>query len=167
VDGGITDNLGLRSFYEVIELYGGLETFVRKMGRRPSRNSAVIVVDASTKPGYGIASSDKVPTIEQTIGAVTDIQLHRYNATTLELMQNSMKRWSEELSELGHPVASHLIEVNLRDLGSREQQVKVNAIPTSLSLSDEQVDMVIKAGRTLLRENPEFQTFLRSLKDHP
>jgi NTE family protein len=164
VDGGITDNLGLRTFYEVIEFYGGMDAFIRKMNRRPSRTSAIIVVDASTEPGYGIAVSEKVPTIEQTIGAVTDIQLHRYNATTLELMQRSLKRWSDELSELGYPVETHFIEVNLRDLGSPEQQRRVNAIPTSFSLNDEQVDVVIRAGRTLLRENPDFQAFLGSLK---
>jgi NTE family protein len=164
VDGGITDNLGLRTFYEVIEFYGGMDAFVRKMGRPPSRTAAIIVVDASTEPGYGIASSKKVPTIEQTIGAVTDIQLHRYNASTLELMQNSLKRWGDELSELGYPVDTHLVEVNLRDLGSPERQHSVNTIPTSFSLSDEQVDEVIAAGRTLLRENSDFQAFLSSLK---
>jgi NTE family protein len=164
VDGGITDNLGLRTFYEVIEFYGGMRTFVRRMGRPPSRTAAVIVVDASTDPGYGIAASERVPNIEQTIGAVTDIQLHRYNATTLELMQNSLGRWSDELAELGYPVDTHLIQVNLRELGSPEQQRSVNAIPTNFSLSDEQVDAVIAAGRTLLRENPDFQAFLSNLR---
>jgi NTE family protein len=166
VDGGITDNLGLRTFYEVIEFHGGMEAFVRKLGRRPSRTAAVIVVDASTEPGYGIAASKEVPTIEQTIGAVTDIQLHRYNASTLELMQHSLKSWSDELSELGYPVDTHLIEVNLRDLDA-PQPLNVHTIPTSFSLSDEQIDVLIEAGRRLLRDNPRFQTFRASLKDKP
>ncbi len=164
VDGGITDNLGLRTFFDVIELYGGMEAFVRTVGRRPSPNSAIIVVNASTDPGYGIATSKKVPTIEQTINAVTDIQLHRYNATTLELMQSSLKRWRKELSETESPRETPLIEVDLRDVGSPEQQRVVNAIPTSFSLSDEQLRVVIRAGRTLLRSNPTFQEFLRTLQ---
>jgi NTE family protein len=166
VDGGITDNLGLRTFYEVIEFHGGMEAFVRKLGRRPSRTAAVIVVDASTEPGYGIAASKEVPTIEQTIGAVTDIQLHRYNASTLELMQHSLKSWSDELSGLGYPVDTYLIEVNLRDLDA-PQPLNVHTIPTSFSLSDEQIDVLIEAGRRLLRDNPRFQTFRASLKDKP
>jgi NTE family protein len=166
VDGGITDNLGLRTFYEVIEFHGGMEAFVRKLGRRPSRTAAVIVVDASTEPGYGIAASKEVPTIEQTIGAVTDIQLHRYNASTLELMQHSLKSWSDELSALGYPVDTHLIEVNLRDLDA-PQPLNVHTIPTSFSLSDEQIDVLIEAGRRLLRDNPRFQTFRASLKGKP
>lgn len=165
VDGGITDNLGLRTFYEVVELYGGMDSFIRKMGRRPARTAAIIVVDASTEPGYGIAASKKVPTIEQTIGAVTDIQLHRYNATTLELMQRSLKRWGAELSKNGYPVETHLIEVNLRDVGSPEEQRRVNAIPTNFSLDDDQVDAMIDAGRMLLRRNTGFQAVLDSLKE--
>ena len=164
VDGGITDNLGLRTFNEVIELYGGMGAFLQKLGRRPSRNSAIIVVDASTEPGYGIAASRKVPTIEQTIGAVTDIQLHRYNATTLELMQRSLKRWSDELAESDDPVETRLIEVNLREFGSPEQQRMVNEIPTNYYLDETQVGVMIEAGRTLLRMNPDFQAFLESLK---
>lgn len=166
VDGGITDNLGLRTFFDVIELYGGMGSFVRTIGRRPSRDSAIIVVNASTDPGYGIAASKKIPTIEQTVNAVTDIQLHRYNATTLELIQSSLKRWGKELSEINHPLETHLVEVNLSDVGSPEKQRVVNAIPTSFSLTDEQVNVVIEAGRTLLRNNPAFKTFLRSLQSN-
>ena len=50
VDGGITDNLGLRTFYEVIELFGGIKPFLDRMGKRPLNNSALIVVNAATAP---------------------------------------------------------------------------------------------------------------------
>jgi NTE family protein len=163
VDGGITDNLGLRTFYEIIELYGGMDDFVKRMKRRPARTSAIIVVDASTDPGYGIATSKKVPTIEQTIGAVTDIQVHRYNATTLELIQHSLKRWREQLSEIDRPLEARIVEVNLREIGSPRLQHAVNSIPTSFSLTDEQVDVVIRAGRRLLRNNPTFQALVNEL----
>ena len=38
-----------------------------------------------------------------------------------------------------------------------------NAIPTSFSLSDEQNDKLIKAGRDLLRNNPVYQQLVRDL----
>ena len=47
VDGGITDNLGLRAIYEVIEIAGGPAVFLQKMNRKPSRRIAVISVNAS------------------------------------------------------------------------------------------------------------------------
>lgn len=39
-----------------------------------------------------------------------------------------------------------------------------NSLPTSLELTNRQVDSLIVAGRTLLRENPEFQAFLAASK---
>jgi hypothetical protein len=38
-----------------------------------------------------------------------------------------------------------------------------NMILTSFNLNDEQVDRLIEAGRTLLRDNPEFQQLLTDL----
>ncbi|MEA3275160.1 MAG: patatin-like phospholipase family protein [Pseudomonadota bacterium] len=35
VDGGITDNLGLRAIYEVVEVAGGAKAFLRKFDRKP------------------------------------------------------------------------------------------------------------------------------------
>ncbi|WP_108482856.1 patatin-like phospholipase family protein [Oceaniglobus ichthyenteri] len=44
-------------------------------------------------------------------------------------------------------------------------QTELNAIPTRLRLSVEQVDMAIQAGRLATRKNPELNGFLRSITD--
>lgn len=162
VDGGITDNLGLRSLYEIVELYGGVKAFVEQMGSRHVRKSALIVVDASTDASYGIAETSAEPSIEQTVNAVSDIQLHRYNASTLELMRQSIQRWNRELYAPGKKVDSYFIEVSLRDLMPKERQRTFNQIPTSFTLTDQQVDELISAGRELLRNNRHFQELVHS-----
>jgi NTE family protein len=164
VDGGITDNLGLRSFYETIELYGGINHFLNNMGIRPVRRSVIIVVNASTDPGYGIANSMKEPSIEQTVNAVSDIQLHRYNASTLDIMRLSSKRWHDELAVHYPAVETHFIEINLRNVSSPDKHRFFNLIPSSFSLTDQQVDELINAGRQLLRNNPEFKELVQSMQ---
>ncbi len=163
VDGGITDNLGLRSFYEVIELSGGIETFFRWMGKSPSKRGAMIVVNASTDPGYGVAASKDEPTIEQTLGAVSDIQLHRYNASTVDLMRQNAQKWRDTMKGAGPRAEHHFIEVNLRNVMPAQRRKYFNLIPTSLTLTEEQVDELIGAGRQLLRENPDFQALVKGL----
>ena len=163
VDGGITDNLGLRSFFEIIELYGGIKPFMDKIGYRKTDNSAVIVVDASTDAAHGIAERNDEPTIDQAVNAMSDIQLHRYNASTLELMRDSMQRWNSELSSHGQSSKLHFIEVGLRSPFSKERQEYFNKIPTSFALTNEQVDALIAAGRESLRNNKSFQKLIRSL----
>jgi len=94
---------------------------------------------------------------------MSDVQLHRYNVATLELMKKSTKRWARDLSTPGRPVAPYFIQVGFRDVRQPELLRFFNQVPTSFALSDEQVDKLIAAGRELLRNNPDFQRFLAGL----
>ena len=104
---------------------------------------------------------------EAVIDRVGDIlrtgRLHRYNVATLELMENSVQRWARELSSPGRPVTPYFIQVRFRDIQQPERQRFFNQVPTSFSLTDEQVDELIAAGRELLRNDPDFQRFLAGL----
>lgn len=104
--------------------------------------------------------SNERPSLDETIGAVTDVQLHRYNAATLELMDTSIRRWAREISTQGRPVTPHFIQVGFRDIQEPQRLQFFNRVPTSFSLTDEQVDELIAAGRELLRNNEDFQQFL-------
>jgi NTE family protein len=164
VDGGITDNLGLRAIYEIIEIAGGAKVFVeQKLQRKPPRRLVVISVNASTDPEPEMDASNKQPSLKETIGAMSDVQLHRYNVATLELMEKSVKRCARDLSTPGRPVTPYFIQVGFRDVQQPDQLQFFNQVPTSFSLSDEQVDELIAAGRELLRKNPDFQRFLAGL----
>ena len=163
VDGGITDNLGLRAIYEIIELSGGVNVFAKKLGRDPARRLVVISVNASTDPQPQMDASNKQPSLMETIGAMSDVQLHRYNAATLELMDKSVKRWARETSTPGRPVTPYFIQVGFRDIAQPERRKFFNQVPTSFSLTDEQVDALIAAGRDLLRGNPDYQRFVTGL----
>jgi len=164
VDGGITDNLGLRSIYELVELYGGIDAFMDAMGRTDDSRSVLISVDAAVDSSFGIGQLATEPSLEQSVNAVTDIQLHRYNASTLELMREEFGRWHTELSSSGMTVEPYFVDVALADHPDPEKVAEFNRIPTSLNLSDAQVDALIAAGRLLLRTHPEFRRLLADLK---
>lgn len=164
VDGGITDNLGLRSIYELVELYGGIDAFMDAMGRTDDSRSVLISVDAAVDSSFGIGQLATEPSLEQSVNAVTDIQLHRYNASTLELMREEFGRWHTELSSSGRTVEPYFVDVALADHPDPEKVAEFNRIPTSLNLSDAQVDALIAAGRLLLRTHPEFRRLLADLK---
>lgn len=163
VDGGITDNLGLRAIYDIIEVAGGPRRLLRNVGARPASRLAIVSVNASTRVGSDMEASARAPTLEQTANAVTDIQLHRYNASTVELLQASVRRWADELSTPAAPVESYFVRVDFEAVAEPERRAYFNGIPTSLALSDEQVDQLIAAGRELLRNNVEFRRFVQDL----
>ena len=163
VDGGITDNLGLRAFYEVIEISGGPKVFLKKLNRQPPRRIALISVNASTDPEPEMDASNKQPSLKETIMAMSDVQLHHYNTATLELMKRTVTRWAKELSTPERPVTPYFIRIGFRDIQNPETRGFFNQIPTSFSLSGEQVERLIAAGRELLRNNPDFQQFVADL----
>lgn len=163
IDGGVTDNLGLRALYEYIEVGGGIETVLQRMERKPAPRFAIISVNASTRPATQMEASARAPTLEQTIDAVTDVQLHRYNAATLEQMQASMHRWSEALSTPSLTVEPYFVRIDFSGIPQTPRRRFLNQIPTSLSIEGDHVDALIQAGRELLRDNAEFRRFVADL----
>ena len=53
--------------------------------------------------------------------------------------------------------------VEFKDILHPDERSFFNRIPTSFSLSEEQVDRLIKVGRELLRNNPNYQRLLADL----
>lgn len=164
-DGGITDNLGLRTLLRNASLAGGEQQFygrTHKQSPLPSQ-LAVIVVDASTTSETDIGRSRVLPTIKDTISALADIQLHLYNTETNVLLKQQLMQWTEAMSTAEHPVSSYLIELDVAEIGDPEERVYFNKIPTSFTLEKEQADMLINTARRLLQKNPEYQKLLHEL----
>lgn len=165
VDGGISDNLGLRAVYEIIELSGGATKYVKIFKREPPRRLVVLAVDASTEPQPTMDGSTKAPSLGETIGAMSDVQLHRYNAATIQVMKDSMARWVKAVSTPQKTVTPYFIYLSFRDIKDPAQRAYFNKVPTSFRLTGEQVDKLIEVGGQLLRDHPEFQRLLADLKE--
>ena len=165
VDGGITDNMGLRAMYDIITISGGPEAYMGKLNKKVPSKLAVIAIDASTSPVYEMDETNKQPSIAHSIGAVTGVQLHRYNTATLELVENALDKWSGELSAAGNEMTPYFIEVSFEGIQQLEVRQYFNKVPTSFSLTDEQADKLIAAGRQLLRDHPMFQQLIADIDE--
>jgi len=162
VDGGVTDNLGLRATFDIIDITGGPEAYLQKLNRRPPREIVFIVVNAATEPELAMDGSDQPPSLIETIQAMNDIQVHRYSIDTIELMKQSLAKWAKALSTPERPVTPYFIQLSFRDLAP-ERRTSFNQIPTRFALNNEQVDRLIAVGGELLRANPEFQRLLADI----
>ena len=162
VDGGITDNLGLRAIYDVFTVAGGVDEFVKRHNKPAPRHIVVIMVNASTEPNTDMNQSVKQPSTASVISAVSGLQLARYDAESIRLVKHKMAQWASQ-STPERPLMAHFISVSLQDIKRQDTLEFFNMIPTSFNLNDEQVDRLIEAGRTLLRDNPEFQRLLADL----
>ncbi|MDM0109783.1 patatin-like phospholipase family protein [Variovorax sp. J22R24] len=164
VDGGITDNLGLRALLDAVDLAGGAEKYIQSLGIATPRRIAIISVNAAADAPGGIGESSRQPTFEQTMSAVTNVQLHRYNVATLQQMQQSLDGWTRELTTPERPVSSYFVRLSFEDVPDVPLRRFLNEIPTSFVLDKEQVARLIATGRELLRNNPDYQRLLAGLR---
>jgi NTE family protein len=162
-DGGLTDNLGLRAFQETIDLAGGLRAFLRKLGREPNGHVVVVSVDASGHAAEGLGLDRRAPSMLQAVDVMSDVQLHRYNAATLEQMHDSLDRWAREVSTPQRRVRPWLVRVSLRDIPDPAERTRLSKVTTSFDLEPDEVAALVAAGRALLRDNPEFRRMVGKL----
>ncbi len=163
VDGGITDNMGLRAMTDVVAVSGGPTQFVNKAHRKIPTYVVVLSVNASTEKRPDMNKSAKQPSMLTSMNAMTDIQLHRYNAATIDQVRNNLANWSANLSTPEHEVKSYFMEVSFKQVADPQLKYFLNKVPTSFKLTAEQVDTLIKSAGDLLRADPEYQQLLADL----
>jgi len=163
VDGGITDNLGLHAMIDMIALGGGAKKTLHKLGKKIPKKVVIISVNSSTAPRPEMAFSREEPSIGETISSMSDIQLHRYNTTTQELMKRSVERWSKELSTPERQTQPYFINIGLKSISEPKLQTFFNKIPTSFALSRETVDKLVTGGHNLLHKDPEYQRLVSDM----
>ena len=82
---------------------------------------------------------------------------------TLQQMQQSVEAWAKQLSTPQRPVTPYFIRLSFESVPDGPLRRFLNEIPTSFSLSTEQVDQLIATGRELLRTHPDYQKLVASL----
>jgi len=160
VDGGVADNLGLRALTDRIDTIGSGFLF-NNPGQMP-KDVLVISVNAQVTPEPGIDHSAAEPSVGDTINAFTDVQMSRYDNDTKLLLANKLKYLKKAMQERGHDVSIYNTEVTFESIKTQTLKSYFNNLPTSLELSDHEVDMLIRAGRDLLRNEPRFKNFLET-----
>jgi len=163
VDGGITDNMGLRAMSDVVAISGGPAEMVNTMQRRLPRHVVILSVNASTEKRSDMDLSPKQPSMLVSMNAMTDVQLHRYNAATVDSVRGFLNAWATQMSSPGHEVKPYFIEVTFEQIPDPTLKLFLNKVPTSFSLTDEQVDTLISSARELVRQDPEFQRLVTNL----
>jgi NTE family protein len=161
VDGGIADNLGLRSFYNIVSLTNDPRLAFRKLGHPDVRQILMISVDAHARVRSDWALKKYAPSLFEVIGNISADQIERYSIDTIEIVRSSYEKWTEQISTAERPVTFNFVEVNfdaVRDDASRRY---LNEIGTNFNLKDKQVDRLISAAREVLRNSPDFQAFIK------
>jgi NTE family protein len=155
--------MGLRAITDVVAVSGGPAQMMNKNQRKIPSHVVFVSVNASTEKHPDMNKSAKQPSMLTSMNAVTDIQLHRYNAATIDQVRNNLENWATQLSTPEHEVKSYFIEVSFDQVADPQLKYFLNKVPTAFNLTEEQVNTLIKSARELLQADLEYQQLLTDL----
>jgi NTE family protein len=167
VDGGISDNLGLRAGLDILEAAGGIERAAAYMHAEVVDTMVIISVNAETDPDSTIDLSSAAPGFASMMNAVSGGQIRRYNFETLLLADELLRRSVREAQRAGRSIEGFLVEVGFENFADEKDRRYFKGIPTSFKLSDAQVDELIWAGRELLLDSRDYELLVQSVGGKP
>lgn len=161
LDGGISDNTGLRALLERIQTEHDPQRLPHALGVATLRKAVLIMVSAETPPSRRLDRSEAVPSIFQVIRNVKDIPIGRYSFETTELLRARFEALARDSGKLDPNF--YLAEVTFEALSDPLEHKRFVDIPTSFALPAADVDALRQVAGRLLRESPGFRRLLQDL----
>ncbi len=181
VDGGLADNLGMRTVLETLE---ELEAIRLKRGKSPLdkiKRIVVVVVNSLSVPETTWDESEAPPGNIEILIKATGVPIDRYSFESVELLRDIIARWdlmrrirespafdAKRDPELGRIVDApaarlYAIDVSFPMLKDKKEFAYLNDLPTSFVLPPEAVDRLRAAAGTILLQSPDFQRLLQDI----
>jgi len=175
VDGGMVDNLGVRSLVDRVTASGSLEKSFGSLPPGSVHKIVLISVNSERDTAERIDTSDRAPSVGQVVDALLFGAGSRVTTETTEMVNDVARRLSEQLradrsrpgSRFAPDAEIQVINVSLRGLRDPEVRRTLMSVPTAFTILPIQVRQLQIAGRQALRESPEFQRLRRSLAAEP
>jgi NTE family protein len=177
VDGGVSDNLGLRSYIGRISALGGFWEALKYLGAERVRRVAIILVNAAREETTKYYLSGSVPSLGEVGSSYVAATMGLRDADTVYLLRESLGQWTEDVQRHrcgNSPVSTepgacgdmrfYFIEVKFGALKDEAERTYLGRLPTSFSLPPEAVDRLRDAAHKILIQSDEFQRLLRDLK---
>jgi NTE family protein len=176
LDGGLSDNLGLRAIIDRIIESDGIWNTVKRYNHQKAQHIVLVVVNAASVTPSKWDRNKTNPPESAVLDASTTIPLANYNFETQQYIHNNIKIWQQQLADAQcrelqdcHKKPFYLIEVSLEEHPDHDIRERLTSIATGYSLTPEQTDELINAARTMLRNHPQFKRLKQNLQlqHHP
>jgi len=170
VDGGVADNLGIRSIIDIVSFHDdSMWNAMKTYGMQKSKKMVFVTVNASSFINPAIGKRRRGPSTVNVLDTTTTIQSNKYNTETIDILRGQFPKWKKQVQE-GRcrelktkdctDIDFQLIEVNLEDLNDSEI-AELGIIPTALELPHDKIDQLKAAGKNLLIRSEGFQSLLK------
>jgi len=177
VDGGISDNLGIRAGMDRMTQVGNFWSSLKYAGWENTRKAIFILVNAETGVDKSVDLKKNPPGIFSVLSSITTTPISRYNFETIELMKLNFKTWAEDVrsGRCNDPdykgdkascddIEFYLIELNFNNIPDEKEREYFKSLPTSFKLDDKTVDDLREIAGRLLNQSKVWQRLLRDVQ---
>lgn len=128
---------------------------------------AVITVNSLSQPDTDWGEHESPPGAVSIVLKVSGISIDRYSFEQIDLLHDYVRRVEQATQrDPSLPAIQFFcIDVSFDAITDPAERRYFMDLPTSFSLTDEQVDRLRKIGGRLLRQSPEFQRMLQAPLD--
>jgi hypothetical protein len=137
------------------------------------RRVLVLSIDGQAAPPRTLALQRSTGGVLSAISAASGTQIDVYNFETLALARQQVNHLADGVRAIrcetapvidGRPcedVRGELVHISLADVQDAAWRDRLGAIPTGLTLEDEDVDALVRFGTELVRDNPSVRAVAR------
>ena len=179
VDGGISDNVGMRGVLDALQLLEALHSAGVPTPLDHVKRIVVFVVNSLSSPPTGWDISERGPGMVEVLLKSSGVPIDHYSYEATELLKDISARWetARRLRDLAGcatakdaPICAairvpqakiYAVDVSFPALKDQAELDYLNRQPTSFALPAEAVDRLRAAAGTIIAASPEFQRVLK------
>jgi len=181
VDGGVSDNLGMRSVLDSLEIMEALHLIGQPTPLDHLRRVVVFVVNSLSSPKTEWDKSESPPGTISILLKAAGVPIDHYSYEATELLRDKQARWqsmrmlreSPAFAANKDPAVTaalrtpdptiYAIDVSFAALNDKAELDYLNELPTSFYLPDEAVDRLRVAAGKAIMASPDFQRLLKDV----
>jgi NTE family protein len=184
VDGGVSDNLGMRAILEGLEEIEASPAFRAVLGMERVRRIVVIVVNSRSSPSTDWDKGEPAPGVFSQLLQSSSVPIDRYSYESVELLKDMVHGWTVKrelmiararLAGQAEAQASasvpdidvFAIDVSFDAIADPKERAYFMNQPTSFVLTPEAVDRLRAVAGVLLRQSADYQRLLKDLGAAP
>ena len=179
LDGGLADNIGLRS---ILRAYDRSDGFIaQRINAGHIKRLIVIAVNARTDPPEQLSRQERSPRLSDVFVKTATVSMESLSADTIdyainrqserEQAQTNVRLCNQRLTGCGaepfptfaQEIRTCFVEISFEGLPSPARE-EFLALPTTFALPEETVKRLIAVAGRLLDSSPSFQKLLRALR---
>ena len=184
VDGGISDNLGLRSGLDLLNLLEALRDAGYQTKLDGVENIVVFVVNSLSEPKLAWNKHEDGPGAIDLMIQAAGVPIDHYSREQINELEDIAARWQNvnaikstpefqkllkmrpELDAAKHMnltpnIRIYVVNVAFSEVPDKEARTYLNNLPTSFVLTPEQVDRLRSSAREIILNSPEFKRLMR------